>query len=65
GEEVYLVSDDIYTDLMGAKDLGIKTVFMTTGKYKEEELKKASFSPDLVFNSLEDLLQHLYKAILP
>lgn len=65
GEEVYLVSDDIYTDLMGAKDLGIRTVFMTTGKYKEEELKKASFSPDLVFNSLEDLLQHLYKAILP
>lgn len=65
GEEVYLVSDDIYTDLMGAKDLGIKTVFMTTGKYKEEELKRAHFNPDLIFNSLENLLQHLYKAVLP
>ncbi|MFN3471735.1 MAG: HAD-IIA family hydrolase, partial [Aquificaceae bacterium] len=65
GEEVYLVSDDIYTDLMGARDLGIKTVFMTTGKYKEEELKRAHFNPDLIFNSLENLLQHLYKAVLP
>jgi len=64
GEEVYLVIDDIYTDLMGAKDLGIRTVFMTTGKYRDEELKKAHFSPDLIFNSLEDLLQHLHKAVL-
>lgn len=64
GEEVWLVSDDIYTDLMGAKALGIKTVFMTTGKYKEEELRKANFSPDLVFDSLKDLLQYLYEAVL-
>lgn len=63
GEEVYLVSDDLYTDLIGAKDLGIKTIFMTTGKYKEEELNKANFNPDFIFNSLESLLQYLYKAV--
>ncbi len=65
GEEVYLVSDDIYTDLMGAKQLGIKTVFMTTGKYKREELLKAGFEPDLTFDSLTDLLDYLYKAVFP
>ena len=65
GEEAYLVSDDIYTDLIGAKDLGIKTIFMTTGKYRKEELNKANFNPDLVFDSLESLLQYLYKTVSP
>lgn len=65
GEEVYLVSDDIYTDLIGAKELGLKTIFMTTGKYKREELQKASFSPDFVFDSLSQLLDYLYKAVSP
>ncbi len=64
GDEIYLVSDDLYTDLMGAKDLGIKTVFMTTGKYKREELLKAQFRPDLVFDNLTELLDYLYKAVL-
>ncbi len=60
GKDIYLVSDDIYTDLMGTKDLGIKTVFMTTGKYNQEELKKSNFAPHLVFHSLKELLQYLY-----
>jgi len=55
GEKVFLISDDIYTDLMGAKELGIGTIFMTTGKYPAEELKKANFKPDYVFNSLKEL----------
>ncbi|RME12461.1 MAG: hydrolase, partial [Aquificota bacterium] len=64
GEDIYLVSDDVYTDLLGARDLGLKTVFMTTGKYKREELLKADFKPDLVFDSLTRLLDYLYKAVL-
>lgn len=63
GNEVYLASDDIYTDLLGAKELGIKTVFMTTGKYRKEELLKANFKPELVFDSLKELLDYLYKAV--
>lgn len=58
-EEVFLVSDDLYTDLIGAKELGIKTVFMTTGKYGREELEKAGFVPDYVFSSLSELREEL------
>jgi 4-nitrophenyl phosphatase len=58
GEEVYLISDDIYTDLLGAKALGIKTIFMTTGKYTRDELKRANFEPDLTFDNLEELMEH-------
>ncbi|RMH02194.1 MAG: HAD-IIA family hydrolase [Aquificota bacterium] len=64
GANAYLVSDDIYTDLMGARDLGLKTVFMTTGKYSAQELQRAGFEPDLTFNSLTELLQYLDKAVL-
>lgn len=60
-EEVYLVSDDIYTDLIGAKELGIKTVFMTTGKYKEEELERANFKPDYIFHSLRELENKIFE----
>lgn len=63
-DEVYLVSDDIYTDLIGAKELGIKTIFMTTGKYGEDELKKSGFEPDLVFHSLRELRDYLYMTVL-
>ncbi len=58
GEEIYLISDDIYTDLLGAKALGIKTIFMTTGKYPREELRRANFEPDLTFDTLEELMDY-------
>ena len=60
-EEVYLISDDIYTDLMGAKELGIRTVFMTTGKYREEELEKADFMPDYIFHDLKELENKIFE----
>ncbi|MCS6998832.1 MAG: HAD-IIA family hydrolase [Aquificaceae bacterium] len=63
-DEVYLVSDDLYTDLMGAREMGLKTLFMTSGKYGEEEIKRAGFSPDLTFHSLSQLLDYLYKTVL-
>ncbi len=53
--EVYLISDDIYTDLMGAREIGLKTIFMTTGKYDAGELAKAGFEPDHTMNSLREL----------
>lgn len=58
-ERVFLISDDIYTDLMGAKKLGIGTIFMTTGKYRREELQKANFTPDYVFDSLTELKEEV------
>ncbi len=60
-EEVYLISDDIYTDLMGAKELGIKTIFMTTGKYREEELQKVAFKPDYILHNLRDLENKIFE----
>ncbi len=50
-----IISDDFYTDLMGSKILGLKTIFITTGKYKKEDLEKSDFLPDFIVNSLKEL----------
>lgn len=47
-----IISDDFYTDLIGAKALGIKTIFITTGKYKKEDLEKTDFKPEFIVDSL-------------
>lgn len=50
-----IISDDFQTDLIGAKALGLKTIFITTGKYKREDLYKSKFEPDFVVDSLKEL----------
>ncbi len=58
-DKALIISDDIYTDLIGAKELGLKTAFLTTGKYSLKELEKANFKPDFVANSLKELLESI------
>ncbi|MDQ7055137.1 MAG: HAD hydrolase-like protein [Persephonella sp.] len=52
-EGVAMISDDIYVDLKGYKTLGLKTIFVTTGKYKEEEAKDKDFIDIIVHNLME------------
>ncbi len=37
-EELAILSDDLFTDLKPMKSLGLKTIFITTGKYKIEDI---------------------------
>jgi len=58
--KVTIISDDVKGDLGGAKELGMKTVFVTSGKYKTadeiipsltEELK-----PDYIYSNMKEIL---------
>jgi 4-nitrophenyl phosphatase len=51
----WCVSDDPYSDLVGAHEIGMKTIFVTTGKYSREECAKLSAAPDFVFDSLDEV----------
>ncbi len=57
-EEIWIISDDIFTDLIPFSKLGLKTIFITTGKYKLEDLPP-DFSPDLIVDSLTQLIEKL------
>jgi HAD superfamily hydrolase (TIGR01458 family) len=57
-EECMMISDDPLSDLMGAKKLGMKTVFVTSGKYKDEEILKSlnkKFKPDFVYRNISQI----------
>ena len=52
-EEVVMVGDDIESDIQGAKSCWLKTIMVKTGKFKPEDLQKAS--PDFLIESIVQL----------
>ena len=56
--EVLVVSDDPLSDLVGAKQMGMRTAFVLTGKYTDRtvlEQLPAAERPDVVIDTLLDL----------
>jgi len=60
---VEMISDDVKGDLGGAKELGMKTTFVTSGKYKTEDeivpFLKDELKPDLVYADMQEILERL------
>ena len=62
-EDITIISDDVKGDLGGAKALGMKTVFVLSGKYKKAEeiipLLKPNEKPDAVCADMQTVLEGL------
>jgi HAD superfamily hydrolase (TIGR01450 family) len=57
-EDCIMISDDPLSDLWGAKKLGMKTVFVTSGKYKDEAILKTLnkiFQPDFIYQNISQI----------
>ena len=54
--DITMISDDVKGDLGGAKEMGMTTVFVTSGKYKSEEeivpFLKEELKPDFVYEDM-------------
>jgi len=50
-----MVGDDVESDIGGAKDAGLKTALVQTGKYREGFVKQSGIKADLVLPSIADL----------
>jgi len=61
--DITIISDDVKGDLGGAKKLGMKTIFVTSGKYKTQEeivpFLEDSLKPDKVFANMQEILESL------
>jgi len=55
-EEICMISDDLFVDLKGYKSLGLKTVFVITGKYTVGDARGADFI-DLIVGNLTRLIR--------
>jgi NagD protein len=56
---ITMISDDVKGDLGGAKEMGMKTVFVTSGKYKTEQeivpFLKEELRPDLICSDMQEV----------
>jgi HAD superfamily hydrolase (TIGR01458 family) len=54
-ERTWMVGDDLEADVAGAKNCGLKTILVRTGKFRADALEKALVKPDAVVDSLGDV----------
>ncbi|MDD3476516.1 MAG: HAD-IIA family hydrolase [Sulfurimonas sp.] len=61
--DVTIISDDVKGDLGGAKELGMKTIFVTSGKYKSAQeivpFLKPELRPDFVYADMQEILERI------
>jgi NagD protein len=61
--DITIISDDVKGDLGGAKEMGMKTVFVTSGKYKSADeivpFLEPHLRPDFVFADMQEILEQL------
>jgi len=60
---ITMISDDVKGDLGGAKDLGMKTYFVTSGKYRTQDeivpFLEKHLKPDEVYADMADILEQM------
>ena len=56
-EDMAMVGDRLYTDIMMGINAGITSVLVYSGETKEEDYKNSEIRADYVFNSVKDMIQ--------
>lgn len=59
GKDAVMVGDQIETDIVGAKKIGMYTVLTLSGVDTMQSVKSAKVKPDLVLNNVDDLINLL------
>jgi HAD superfamily hydrolase (TIGR01458 family) len=58
-DEVAMIGDDIFTDIAGAQEAGMRGILVRTGKFREEILQGSSIKPDAIIDSIAHLQEIL------
>jgi HAD superfamily hydrolase (TIGR01450 family) len=53
-----IISDDLHTDIKGFQEMGLLGIFLTTGKYRKEDVT-GDTAPDMILESLTALMAFL------
>ena len=59
--DITIISDDVKGDLGGAKEMGMKTMFVTSGKYKTASeivpLLDPELRPDYIYADMQEIFE--------
>jgi HAD superfamily hydrolase (TIGR01458 family) len=55
----WMIGDDLEADIAGAKGVGLNTILVRTGKYRDEALDAALVKPDAIVDSIGDVPDYL------
>ncbi|MDF1876477.1 HAD-IIA family hydrolase [Sulfurimonas sp. SAG-AH-194-L11] len=62
-DTITMISDDVKGDLGGAKELGMRTIFVTSGKYKSAQeivpFLDEKLRPDLVYKNMQEIMEKI------
>lgn len=53
--ETAVIGDDIFSDIGGAKNAGLMSILVRTGKYRKELVERSGVKPDYVIDSIADI----------
>jgi len=63
-EQVVMVGDTMATDILGAVQLGLRSILVLTGSTRIEDLSQFAYKPDVVVDSIAkidlELLENLW-----
>jgi NagD protein len=61
--DITIISDDVKGDLGGAKEMGMQTIFVTSGKYKSAQeivpFLDKHLKPDLIYSNMQEIVESL------
>ena len=55
-DQTFMVGDTMETDILGGVNMGYRTVLVLSGGTRESDLKRYAYQPDVVVNSIADLI---------
>jgi NagD protein len=58
-ENIVIIGDRMDTDILGGIESGICTILLLSGISKLEDIKTYSYSPDMIFNNLNEILNEI------
>jgi len=58
-QDAAMIGDDIFTDVRGAQEMGMRGILVKTGKYREDTAERSGVKPDIICDSLASLAQRL------
>jgi len=55
-----MIGDTMETDILGGVNMGYRTILVLTGGTRREDLARYAYQPDIIVNSISDLLEPRY-----